>query len=83
MLFVATTGPPFCACAIGVGGTSVAELVMEDREVEDEDAYAVDPESWEDRELWLMVWLRVGYGPPALRELNTGAVFVRERDPWV
>jgi hypothetical protein len=58
MLFVATTGPPFCA--IGVCGTSVAELVMEEREVDEEDAYAVDPDSCEDRELWLIVWLRVG-----------------------
>ena len=38
ILFVACTGPPF-AC----GGTKVAELVMEEREVEEEFVYAVEP----------------------------------------
>jgi hypothetical protein len=54
ILFVATTGPPF-ACAISCGATRVAELVIEDKEVDDEEVYAVEPESWEERELWLMV----------------------------
>lgn len=54
ILFVATTGPPFA------GATRVAELVMEESDVEEEDAYAVEPDIWEDREAWLMVWLRPG-----------------------
>jgi hypothetical protein len=37
ILFVAWTGPLF--------GTSVVELVIEEREVEEEDVYAVDPDS--------------------------------------
>ncbi len=53
MLFVATTGPPFEG--IGVGGTSVAELVIDDRDVEDEELNAVEPDSCDDRELWLIV----------------------------
>jgi hypothetical protein len=54
ILFVATTVPPFC-CGIDCGGTSVAELVIEDKEVDDEDVYEVEPESCEERELWLIV----------------------------
>jgi hypothetical protein len=66
----------------------VAELVIEDK-VDDEEVYAVEPESWEERELWLMVWLKPGMPPvvllmlpPALLVENTGAVFVLARGPW-
>lgn len=53
ILFVATTTfPPF---VVGIG-TRVAELVIDDKEVDEEDVKAVEPESWEDREVWLMVW---------------------------
>ena len=38
ILFVATTDPPF------TGATRVAELVMEESDVEEEDAYAVEPD---------------------------------------
>lgn len=89
MLFVAITLPPFWAICGGVGvvavggGTRVAELVMDDNDVEDDDVNAVDPESWDDRELWLMVWLNPGRPFPVLRaEGKTGAVFVRARGPW-
>jgi len=75
MLFVATTGPPF------VGGTSVAELVIEDSDVEEEDVYAVEPDSWEDLEFWFIVWLGLGTLLPALLVENTGAVFVLESGP--
>jgi hypothetical protein len=81
MLFVATTGPPFCAIC-GVGGTSVPELVMDDNEVDEDEVKAVEPESCEDREVWLMVWLRVGRPLPALLEEKTGAVLVLARGPW-
>jgi hypothetical protein len=74
MLFVATTGPPFVG--IGVGGTRVAELVIEDKDVVDEELKAVEPDSCDDRELWLIVWLK-----PALLVWKTGAVFVLERGP--
>jgi hypothetical protein len=77
ILFVATTDPPF---AVG-GGTSVAELVIEDSEVEEEDVYAVEPDSCEERELWLMVWLNPGPALPAVLVGNTGAVFVLARGP--
>lgn len=33
----------------------VAELVMEDSEVEEEELKAVEPEIWEEREVWLIV----------------------------
>ena len=36
ILFVAATGPPF-GCDIDCGATSVAELVIEDKEVVEED----------------------------------------------
>jgi hypothetical protein len=71
ILFVATTFAPFG------GGTNVVELLMDDSDVDDE-VYAVDPDSWDERELWLIVW----FNPGAPRfELNTGAVLVRERGP--
>lgn len=57
ILSVATTGPPF----VGIGvccGTRVAELVIDDKDVDDEEVKAVDPDSCEDRELWLIVWLK-------------------------
>jgi hypothetical protein len=38
----------------------VAELVIEDIEVVDEDEKAVEPDSWEDREVWLIVWPKSG-----------------------
>lgn len=38
----------------------MAELVIEDTEVVDEDEKAVEPDSWEDREVWLIVWLKSG-----------------------
>ena len=75
ILFVATTDPPFA------GATRVAELVMEDSEVVDEDAYAVEPDIWEDLEAWLMVWLRPGRPEVALRVGNTGAVLVLVSGP--
>lgn len=85
MLLVATTLPLFCA--ICGGGTRVAELVIEDSEVVDEEANAVDPEIWEDRELWLIVCPNPGSPVPALLVPKTGAVLVRERgacaDIWV
>ena len=37
------------------GGTSVAELDMDESEAEDDDVYAVEPESCDERELWLIV----------------------------
>ena len=43
ILFVATTGPPFEV------GIRVAELVIDDNDVEDAEEYAVAPESAEDR----------------------------------
>ena len=81
ILSVATTGPPFWA--ICVGATNVAELVIDDSEVvEDDEVYAVDPESCEEREAWLMVWLNPGALPVrAPLEGKTGAVFVLERGP--
>ena len=86
MLFVATTLPPF-AWGMDCGGTSVAELVIEDKEVVEDEVYAVEPESCEERELWLIVCPRPGRPlvllmlPPALLEENTGAVFVLARGP--
>ena len=60
----------------------MAELDMEDSEAEDDDVYAVEPESCDDRELWLIVWLSPGPERlPALLPENTGAVFVLERGP--
>jgi hypothetical protein len=60
----------------------VAELDKDDKEVvDDEVVYAVEPESWDDRELWLIVWLNPGPLPALLVE-KTGAVFVLERGPW-
>ena len=67
MLFVATTFP-------FMTGTRVAELVMDDSEVEEEEVKAVEPDSWEER---LMVWLR----PVIFLEENTGAVLVLESGP--
>lgn len=75
ILFVATTDPPLA------GATRVAELVMEESEVEDDEAYAVEPEIWEDREAWLMVWLRPGRPAVVLLVGNTGAVFVLVSGP--
>ena len=68
ILFVAITFP------FETGGTRVAELVMDESEVEDEEVKAVEPDSWEDL---LMVWLKVGM----LLVEKTGAVFVLERGP--
>jgi hypothetical protein len=68
-------------------GTSVAELVIEDKEVVEDDVNAVEPESCEERELWLIVCERPGRPlvllmlPPALLVVNTGAVFVLARGP--
>ena len=60
---------------------SVAELDKDDKEVvDDEVVYAVEPESWEDLELWLIVWLNPGPLPALLVE-KTGVVFVLERGP--
>ena len=75
ILFVAWTGPLFV-------GMSVVELVIDGREVEEEEVYAVEPDSWEDREAWLIVWFNAGR--PGLPELfeKTGAVFVLERAGW-
>jgi hypothetical protein len=54
---------------------------MDDKEVvDDEEVYAVEPESWEDRELWLIVWVNPEPLPTLLVE-KTGAVFVLERGP--
>lgn len=53
ILSVATTEPLFMD--IGVGGTKVVELVIDDKEVEDEDVKAVEPDNCEDLELWLIV----------------------------
>jgi hypothetical protein len=75
ILFVATTVPPFA------GGTRVAELVMEESEVDEEDAYAVDPDTWDDREAWLIVWLNPGRLVFVFLVGNTGAVFVLVRGP--
>jgi hypothetical protein len=76
-LFVAITFPPFAIC----GATRVAELVIDDKEVEEEEVNAVDPDSWEDRELWLIVWFKLEPPLAALLVENTGAVFVLERGP--
>ena len=75
ILFVAWTVPPVIA------GTSVAELVIDDKDVEEDDVYAVEPDSWEDRELWLIVWLNPGRLFPALLVENAGATFVLGRGP--
>jgi hypothetical protein len=75
ILFVATTAPPF------TGGTRVAELVMDESDVVEEDAYAVEPDVREDREAWLIVWLRPGSPVFALLVGNTGAVFVLVSGP--
>lgn len=50
MLFVAITLPPFTGIG-AAGGTRVAELVIEDSEVVDDDVNAVEPDNWDDREL--------------------------------
>lgn len=50
ILFVAITEPVF-----DDGGTMVAELAREERDVEEEEVKAVEPESCEDLELWLIV----------------------------
>lgn len=55
---------------------------MDDNEVDEDEVKAVEPESCEDREVWLMVWLRVGRPLPALLEEKTGAVLVLARGPW-
>lgn len=63
----------------------VVELVIEDREVVEEDVKVVDgADIWEDRELelWLIVWLRPESPLAALLAVKTGAVFVLERGPW-
>jgi hypothetical protein len=86
ILFVATTGPPF-GCAIDCGATSVAELVIEDKEVVDDEVNAVEPDSCDERELWLIVCPKPGRPlvllmlPPALLDENTGAVLVLARGP--
>lgn len=80
MFAVATTFPPFWAIWV-VSGTRVAELVIDDNDVEDEEVNAVEPDSWDDRELWLIVWLNPGRPLAALLVWKTGAVFVLERGP--
>jgi hypothetical protein len=82
ILFVATTGPPFGG-AIDCGGTSVPELVMEESEVDEDDVYAVEPESCDERELWLIAWFKP-VRPLLLAALfveKIGAVFVLARGP--
>lgn len=69
MLFVAMTLP------FETGGTRVAELVMDDSEVEEEELKVVEPDSWEDL---LIVWLLKLL---MLLVEKTGAVFVLERGP--
>ncbi len=55
---------------------------MDDSEVDEDEVKAVDPESWDDRELWLMVWLSPGRPLLVfLAVLKTGAVLVLERGP--
>jgi hypothetical protein len=80
ILFVATTAPPLA------GGIRVDELVIEEREVEDEDVYAVDPDIWEDLEAWLIVCRKPVGGVvlvlPDTVVVKTGAVFVRVSGPW-
>lgn len=49
ILFVATTDP-----LVG-GGSMVAELARDERDVDEEEVNAVEPESWDDLELWLIV----------------------------
>ena len=70
ILFVAWTGPPF--------GTRVAELVIDDREVEEELVYAVDPLICE---LLDIVWLKPLTPLETPLVLKTGAVFVLESGP--
>jgi hypothetical protein len=82
ILFVATT-LPLLGAAICEGGTRVAELVIDESEVVDDEVNAVDPDSWDDRELWLIVCPKPGSPVPALLVPKTGAVLVRERGPWV
>lgn len=75
ILFVAWTGPLFGT----IFGTSVVELVIDEREVEDDEVYAADPDSCEDLEAWLIVWFNPGRPVlPTLPE-KTGAVFVLVR----
>jgi hypothetical protein len=50
---------------------------MEEREVDEEEVYAVEPDSCEDLEAWLIVWLNPGRPAlPTLLAEKTGAVFV-------
>ena len=70
ILFVAWTGPPFDWV-----GMRVAELVMDEREVEEEFVYAVEPLICE---LLEIVWLKPLTLLEAALALKTGAVFVLE-----
>lgn len=60
ILFVAITGP---LLSMFMFGTRVVELPMEESEVVDEEVKAVEPESCDDREAWLIVWPRPGSLP--------------------
>lgn len=68
--------------AIEGRGTRVAELVMDERDVDEDDVKVVEPDSWDERELWLMAWLNADSPLAVLLVLKTGAVFVRARGPW-
>ena len=48
-------------------------------EVESDAVKAVDPDSWEEREAWLIVWLNPERLFTALLGWNTGAALVLER----
>lgn len=72
MLFVGTTDALFGEA------TRVAELVIEDKEVDEEDAYTVEPD---DCEAWLTVWLRLGRLVFAPIAGKTGVVFVLVSGP--
>ena len=79
ILFVACTGPPLVD-GIG-GGTKVAELVIEEREVEEELVYVV-PDIWLLREACDIVCESPGRLAPLGRLPKAGAVFVRAKGPW-
>ncbi len=52
---------------------------MEDSDVVEDEVKAVEPESCELLEVWLMVWFRPAL---ALLDEKIGAVLVLERGPW-
>jgi hypothetical protein len=56
---------------------------MEESEVDEDDVYAVEPESCDERELWLIAWFKP-VRPLLLAALfveKIGAVFVLARGP--